>query len=310
MRKKPRARQPQSIPICPTGPMKLWISRNMFRDFRVLICCTITYLVFFRPFIRVNSTEITTNFRFSMKDPKQPLITYSNMLATTTGNRPTALLVYTTCHIPGKIPAPFSIWKTSIPAIGLECNQTTRTIDCNEAVPYLNFIIDHYDKPLADKYIFAHGHDNSWHYQGDFFDALENLLNSTYFRKMSYGGVFRGYYFKGAWGDKEDWWARPLYRFIFKNTSMPADPIERNNQRPCCATFWLNSDLIKNRKKSEYIEMRNKLREWSITHADAKPDPAWYCGRTMEYNWHIIFTKKAYIEECHLCQGDQPKPIL
>ena len=163
--------------------------------------------------------------------------------------------------------------------------------------------VDH-DTPLADKYIFAHGHDTSWHYQGDFFDALESLLDSAYFRKMKYGGVFRGQYASGAWGENEEWWARPLYKYVFANTSMPPEPVEEHNQRPCCATFWLNSELVRNRKKEEYIEMRDKLRQWSRTHQDANPDPAWYCGRTMEYNWHIIFTKKAYVDRCHLCQGE------
>ena len=244
------------------------------------------------------------SFRFSKIDPNNPLLTYSNFLATPNGNRPRALLVYTTCDLPDKPAAEFSIWRTSIPAVGIECNKTSRFYDCNEAVPYLNFVIDNYDKPLADKYIFAHGHDTSWHYQGDFFDALESLLSSAYFRKMQYGGVFRGYYYTGAWGDGEEWWARPLYKYVFGKTSMPKEPVEINNQRPCCATFWLNSELVRNRKKEEYIEMRDRLRQWSREHEDAKPDPAWYCGRTMEYNWHIIFTKKAFIDKCHLCQGE------
>jgi hypothetical protein len=203
---------------------------------------------------------------------------------------------------------PFSIWKTHIPAIGLECSNSTRFIDCNEAVPYLNFVIDNYEKTLADKYIFAHGHDTSWHYQGDFFEALESLLTATYFRKLQYGGVFRGNYYTGAWGENEARWALPLYKFVFGNTSMPASPEEDKNQRPCCATFWLNSELIYSRKKQEYIEMRERLRLWSVRHMDADPNPAWFCGRTMEYSWHIIFTKRAFVDACHLCQGDPPHP--
>ena len=257
---------------------------------------------FYPLFAKFQMARVT--FRFSKTDPSKPLITYSNIMATPTGQRPRALLIYTTCHLPDRPVSEFSIWRTSIPAIGIECNKETRFDDCNEAVPYLNFVIDNYDTPLADKYIFAHGHDTSWHYQGDFFDALESLLDSAYFRKMKYGGVFRGQYASGAWGENEEWWARPLYKYVFANTSMPPEPVEEHNQRPCCATFWLNSELVRNRKKEEYIEMRDKLRQWSRAHQDANPDPAWYCGRTMEYNWHIIFTKKAYVDRCHLCQGE------
>jgi hypothetical protein len=180
-----------------------------------------------------------------------------------------------------------------------------RLDDCNEAVPDLNFIIDHYDAPLADKYIFAHGHDRAWHYHGDFFDALHKLLNSTYFRNLSYGGVFGGDYATGAWGPGEAEWAGPLYQFVFGGTSMPSEPIEWPNQRPCCSTFWVNSELVRNRKKEDYIHIRDRLREWSRTHRDAKPNPAYYCGRTMEYTWHILFTKKAFINSCHVCQTDK-----
>jgi hypothetical protein len=211
-----------------------------------------------------------------------------------------ALLIYTTCHKS----AIFSIERSTIASVGIECDNETRGLDCNEAVPYLNFIIENYERPIAKKYIFAHGHDTSWHYQGDFFDALESLLNSTYFRKMKYGGVFRGNYFTGPWGENEEKWARPLYKFIFKNTSMPKEPVVERNQRPCCATFWLNSELVWSREKSEYVEMRDRLREWSKRNAGVKPDPAYFCGRTMEYSWHIIFTKRAFVDKCHLCQGE------
>jgi hypothetical protein len=189
--------------------------------------------------------------------------------------------------------------------LGIECDNETNFVDCHEAVPYLNFIIENYDKPLADKYIFAHGHEEAWHYQGNFFEALDSLLKSTYFRKMKYGGVFRGTYATGAWGPGEGRWAKGLYRWIFNGTTMPPEPIETGNQRPCCATFWLNQELIKNRKVEEYVRVRDGLRDWSRRHADADPDPAWFCGRLMEYNWHILFTKKAYVDPCGLCQGEK-----
>jgi hypothetical protein len=243
---------------------------------------------------------VRTDTCLSYIDPRNPLIRYTNFNPRTTTERLRVLLIYTTCQNS----APWSLGRATIPAVGMECDNRTRLFDCNEAVPCLSFIIDHYDHPLADKYIFAHGHDTSWHYQGNFWDALDSLLNSTYFRKMKYGGVFRGNYFTGPWGNNEEWWARPLHEFVFARTSMPPEPIEDRNQRPCCATFWLNSELVWSRKKEEYIVMRKRLREWSRIHAAMYPNPAYYCGRTMEYSWHIIFTKKAFVDKCHLCQGD------
>jgi hypothetical protein len=238
------------------------------------------------------------SFFFSHVSPARPLVRYSNFVNARNAT-PSALLVYTTCRGDR-----FPVWKTPIPAVGIECDNETNSIDCHEAVPYLNFIIENYDRPLADKYIFAHGHEAAWHYAGNFFDALESLLRSTYFRKLKYGGVFRQTFSTGAWGDGEEHWARPLYSYVFKQTAMPAAPVEVGNQRPCCATFWLNSELIRNRKVTEYIAVRDALREWSKENRNMEPNPAYFCGRVMEYNWHILFTKKAFVDPCHLCQGE------
>jgi hypothetical protein len=237
--------------------------------------------------------------RFSRVDPANPLVTYSNLIAPSNGRQHDVLIVYTTCNSSDR----FAIWKTAIPAVRIECDSATRANDCNEAVPLLNFVIRHYDEPLAARYVFAHGHNYGWHYQGDFFDGLRALFRTRYWRRREYGGVFKGFYAGGAWGTDEGWWARPLYSFVFSNTSMPMLPIETNNFRPCCATFWFNSALIRTRKKDEYITIRERLREWSRTHQNLNPTPAFYCGRIMEYNWHILLANRSCIPRCHFCQG-------
>jgi hypothetical protein len=286
------------------GPPTKWGSQLLlFRFFfvqrRSLFLFLLAFVVGITPLFRGQPGYFASHLSFSWQDPTNPAQRYTNYVNFSKPPRPRALLIYTTCQNT----VPFSVWRTDIPAIGIECNNETNFWDCNEAVPYLNFLIDNYDTPLADKYIFAHGHDTSWHYQGNFFDALDNLLSATYFRKLSYGGVFRGNYFTGAWGDGEEYWAKPLYQYLFTGTSLPPEPIEDHNQRPCCATFWLNSELVWSRKKEEYILMRDRLRNWSHEHQTINPNPAWFCGRTMEYTWHIIFTKKAFIDACYLCQG-------
>jgi hypothetical protein len=272
-----------------------WLS-----DPRTYSIVLVFYFVIQKLILPLHSHPMFSGFRFANLDPQNPLVRYMTVFRPSSPPLPSALLIYTTCHNS----AQFSIWRSEIPSVGLECNNDTRLDDCNEAVPYLNFIIDRYDDRLADKYIFAHGHDTAWHYQGDFFDALGNLLRSTYFRKMKYSGVFRGNYYTGPWSNGEESWARPLYKYVFGGTSMPRDPAVTGNQRPCCATFWLNVELIRNRKKEEYMHMRDRLRQWSSENRDAHPSPAWFCGRTMEYTWHIIFTKSAFVDACHLCQGD------
>jgi hypothetical protein len=238
-------------------------------------------------------------YRFSRIDPTNRHIIYSNLAVPPGGGLPSVLIVYTTCQNS----EPFAIWRTSIPAVAIECDNATRGVDCNEAVPLLNFLIRHYDSPLAEKYIFAHGHNAGWHYQGDFFTALDTLLASRYYRKNEYGGIFRGWYAGGACGRSEDWWAEPLYRFVFANTSMPAGPISANNFRPCCSTFWFRAALVGNRRREEYVAIRDRLREWSRVHSRMNPNAAFYCGRIMEYNWHILLSRRAYVPRCHFCQG-------
>ena len=75
------------------------------------------------------------------------------------------------------------------PAYELECNNETNWIDCHESVPYLNFIIDHYDKPAAKRYVFMHGHEEAWHLSGgNSYFALYLLFGLEYFWSAPYGG--------------------------------------------------------------------------------------------------------------------------
>jgi hypothetical protein len=68
----------------------------------------------------------------------------------------------------------------------------------------------------------------------------------------------------------------------------------------------MNSEFRYSRTKEEYIEMKERLRVWTVRHMDADPNPVWFCGRTMEYSWHIIFTQRAFVDACHICQSEVP----
>lgn len=184
-----------------------------------------------------------------------------------------------------------------LPGASLEvrCNPVTNKIDCNEAVPILNFLLTTYDKPLAEKYVFLHAHEEAWHYNRDIFSQLPLLLSSNYFRSRSFGGVFGRYFSDDAWGPGEEEWARPLYHFLFNGTSMPTEPIRKKNQRPCCSTFFMNSELVRTRQKWEYRQIIDRLRAWSRRHMDIERGPAYWCGRVLEYNWHLLISNKSYI---------------
>jgi hypothetical protein len=221
-----------------------------------------------------------------------PTIAVANSTAKVGVDLPYDMLIYAQC--PQGIPYNWSYWKINLPSVSITCNPITRFYDCNEAVGFLTFVIDHYDKPLARKYIFAHAHDRAWHYREDFFEVLGRLRRSEYFHLRKYGAIFPSGRGKEQWGE-DAWWGIPLYDFLFKNSSLKQQAFEIGNQWPCCATWFMDSSLVKTRPKEDYIEWRRKLRIWSIRNGDIKPNPAFYCGRVMEWNWHVIFANTSYI---------------
>lgn len=206
---------------------------------------------------------------------------------------PELMIIFTTCGM-----GTLSIRRTSFPGVQLQCDPRTKRIDCKEAVPLLNFLIDTYDAPLAKRYVFAHGHDFSWHYRVRFFDALNIILKSEYYKTRNFGGIYGLFFHNRSCGPGEEGWADDLYRWIYKGTSMPEDPIMYNNLRPCCSTFWLDSKLIHTRQKWEYVLIRDRLRQWSTEHMNLNKGPGYYCSRTMEYTWHILLSNQSYIDFC------------
>jgi hypothetical protein len=212
------------------------------------------------------------------------------------GTVPRALLIYTICPS-WKKQRTFSIWRATIPAVSITCNNRTVKLDCHEAVGYLTFLINHYEQPLAEKYLFVHGHDTAWHEPENVFDVLPRLLKSEYFANYTYGAIYPNVFGDRAFGrptERRRSWAEPLYRYLFANTSMPELPIDKGNRRPCCATFFMSSELVWTRKKKEYILIRDRLREWSRQHERYR-STALRCGWLMEFTWHILFTKNASV---------------
>jgi hypothetical protein len=197
------------------------------------------------------------------------------------------LVIYMAC--PGNSLFPF--WKTWLPTFRLSCDPNTNAIDCHESVPMLTFLIDNYDQPRARKYIFIHAHETSWHYRRPVFDQIHQVIASDYFRQTPYGAIFP-IYNRGKGGAMSP----SMYRYIYQNTSMPRHIIEKENFRPCCATFFVDSELVRTRAKKEYETIRSSLRQWS--RENSRPgghDPAFYCGRVMEYTWHILLSNKSNI---------------
>jgi hypothetical protein len=132
---------------------------------------------------------------------------------------------------------------------------------CNEAIPYLDFIIATYHHPMAEKYIFIHGHDTAWHCRPNSSCNLDHVYNSSYLRNTRYGGLC-----SLPWNSKTP--PEPifhsLYDFIYQGTTMPSRKVWMTTGiYPCCAQFFVESRLIRNRPLSDYIHIRDKLIEWS-----------------------------------------------
>lgn len=204
------------------------------------------------------------------------------------------LFVYTTCNLTVKAKSgKFDRRRLPGPSKELTCIPETNRFDCCESVPMLNFIIANYETPLADKYVFIHGHEESWHYKPPLYTQLQKIMATSYFDTEDYGGIYGEYFTPGPRPGGEQSWALPIYKYIFANTSMAHDA--RVGASPCCGTFFMKSSLIHTRAKSEYIIIRDNLRRWSREHLHVPLGAAFRCSRVMEWTWHILFANKTNI---------------
>ena len=205
------------------------------------------------------------------------------------------LILYVTCPMASRKNRRFNPDLLPGPSRELRCNPETNAIDCHEAVPMLNFLIANYEAPLAQKYVFIHGHEFAWHHTGGVSRRLAHLINTPYFRQEEFGGLFEKFYAKTAWGAREESWVLPLYKYLYAGTSMPPEPSQTGNQHPCCATFFMNASLTRTRSKQELIHVRDRLRQWSRENANIKLGPSYYCGRALEYTWHVLLANKSFV---------------
>jgi hypothetical protein len=198
---------------------------------------------------------------------------------------PGVMIVYMSCN-----EIYFPIWKSEFASFQLHCHPQTNDIDCQESVPMLEFFMKVYDRPLARKYIFIHAHEKSRHYPRNVFDQIRDVVRSDYFRQNQYGAIFPVYNRGPGGGINEE-----MYRAVYMNTSMPPRRIKRNNFRPCCGTFFVDSDLIRTRKREEYDYLRSRLRQFHFLGMKVIDSPNVDCARVMEYTWHILLTNRTYI---------------
>lgn len=114
-----------------------------------------------------------------------------------------------------------------------------RDYDCaDESTYYLQFLIDHYDSPLAEIYIFIHAHEVSYHYSQPICWEIERLLTKyepnglflflsrsadEYLYPQKFGGVncnFNRHFPPSNWGPSERLDMKGLWSKVFEGTSL------------------------------------------------------------------------------------------
>jgi hypothetical protein len=59
---------------------------------------------------------------------------------------------------------------------------------------------------------------------------------------------------------------------------------------------------VRNRKKGEYIQVREQMRKWVREHLKMPgPGYAYKCGRVFEYTWHMLLGMKGVVPYCAEC---------
>lgn len=188
-----------------------------------------------------------------------------------------------------------------IPTYVMKCDKTITYNSLREAEPMLRFIIKVYDKPLAKRYIFVHGHNTSWHYEPfTLLDRISKVIKMDYMYQQDFGGIFCHYINKDPiFG----WWAKS-YKFVsnylhdkhYMNDDDPDINLLKKDDvlYPCCATFFITNNAIHKTSKSLYIRFLNGLIDFSISYTNKKIngyEPGKFAAMYAELYWPLFFNE-------------------
>ncbi|KAK3674085.1 hypothetical protein LTR78_005932 [Recurvomyces mirabilis] len=170
-----------------------------------------------------------------------------------------------------------------------------------ESMPYLTYIIDHYDN-LPDISVFLHAHRNgypaAWHNDAKDYDAVNMLhdLQLHFVQQEGYANL-RCRADPGCPAEVQPWRepfdaerdTEHIYPFVYGTFFNKTFDQYRSEigivATQCCAQFAVSRDQIRVRPKAEYLRWRQFVIETEFSDA--------LIGRVLEYMWHIIFGRQA-----------------
>jgi hypothetical protein len=150
----------------------------------------------------------------------------------------------------------------------------------HEASVYLKYIVDHYNN-LADKNLFLHGHQTSYH-QSEPTDYICNNLNWSI---PSYFSVNRrDWYFHEGVSDvtyPENYkWIKENWNYLFPKS----EPIPKTFHHYSCAQFQCDKNNILRNSLQFYQNAYNWIMTTTLPNSQS--------GRIFEHIWPYIFTGK------------------
>lgn len=211
-----------------------------------------------------------------------------------------ALLSEDTSWVQSELPA----WRNAIYTVDLPPDTTdsptgyrTPTNRGREAMPYLSYIIDHYDN-LPDINVFLHAHRSgwptAWHTEGPYHDSVRMLkaLRLEAVQQRGYTNL-RCSHAPGC-PDEVQPFRQPVaerkaaelaFPYVYSEFfGTPFSVMEEEIKvvaAPCCAQFAVTGERIRQRPREEYERFRLILERLYMDDDTL--------GRILEYLWHIIF---------------------
>ncbi|KAJ6155709.1 hypothetical protein N7470_006275 [Penicillium chermesinum] len=166
----------------------------------------------------------------------------------------------------------------------------------HEAMAYLTYVIDYYDK-LPSTIVFLHAHRSgfflAWHVDAPMHDNVIAMksLNLPFIQQNGYVNL------RCNWnpGCKE---SHRVNAHVTDQVSQKG--AQRLLRKPdligaaCCAQFAVSRSQVHRRPRDDYVKFRQWLVDTSMNDASS--------GRVMEFMWHVIFGMEAvYCPEEELC---------